>query len=80
MARSTELLAAVVLGGVQSLLGSLLAAAALTAVPELLRFAASWRLVLYGAAGADDARRPQGLLDITTRPAEPGFAFIRSNK
>ncbi len=63
LARSSELLAAVILGGVQSLAGPLLAALLLTAVPELLRFAASWRLVLYGALlVATMLWRPQGLL------------------
>ncbi|MHB9031415.1 MAG: branched-chain amino acid ABC transporter permease [Anaerolineae bacterium] len=63
LARSSELLAAVVLGGVQSLVGPLLAAVLLTAVPELLRFASSWRLVLYGLTlVAVMLWRPQGLL------------------
>lgn len=82
LARSTELLAAVVLGGVQSLLGPLLAAAALTAVPELLRFASSWRLVLYGALLVLTMLwRPQGLLGYFDPPL-PNLAalFKQSNK
>jgi len=63
MVRSSELLTAVILGGVQSLVGPCLAALLLTAVPELLRFAASWRLVLYGGLlVAVMLWRPQGLL------------------
>ncbi|MCE5258261.1 MAG: branched-chain amino acid ABC transporter permease [Chloroflexi bacterium] len=70
LARSSELLAAVILGGVQSLAGPLLAALLLTAVPELLRFAASWRLVLYGALLVVTMLwRPQGLLGYYELPA-----------
>jgi branched-chain amino acid transport system permease protein len=46
--RSSDLLAAVVFGGIQSLIGPFITAFVLIAVPELLRFFAEWRLVVYG--------------------------------
>ncbi|NLV75285.1 MAG: branched-chain amino acid ABC transporter permease [Chloroflexi bacterium] len=49
LARSTELLAAVVLGGRGALWGTALAALSLAGVPELLRLASEWRMVLNGA-------------------------------
>lgn len=45
--RSIEILAMVVLGGTGSLSGPVLAAAALTALPELLRPIAQYRMVIY---------------------------------
>lgn len=45
--RSIELLAMVVLGGIGSLSGPLIACAVLTALPEVLRPVAQYRLVLY---------------------------------
>ncbi len=45
--RSIELLAMVVLGGTGTLLGPLLACAILTALPEVLRPVAQYRMVLY---------------------------------
>jgi len=49
-AKSDDLLAAVVLGGMCSLSGPILAIAILVALPEVLRFLATWRLVFYGLA------------------------------
>lgn len=46
--KSTDLNAAVVFGGVNSLSGPMLAAIVLAALPELLRAFALWRLVIYG--------------------------------
>jgi branched-chain amino acid transport system permease protein len=46
--KSSDLLMAVVFGGVSSLSGPIFAAFALAILPELLRFFASWRLVIYG--------------------------------
>lgn len=64
--RSSDLLAAVVFGGMQSLIGPVIAAFVLVAIPELLRFVAEWRLVLYGALFvAIMILRPQGLLGNT---------------
>lgn len=45
---SNDILAAVVLGGMGSVTGPIIASAVLTALPEVLRFVAKWRLVIYG--------------------------------
>lgn len=47
-AKSTDLNAAVVFGGVNSLSGPVLAAIILAMLPELLRAFSNWRLVIYG--------------------------------
>ena len=47
-AKSTDLNAAVVFGGVNSLSGPMMAAIILAAMPEVLRAFAMWRLVIYG--------------------------------
>ena len=61
--RSFEIMAFVVLGGLGSLTGAALAAAALTAAPELLRGFGEWRMVLYSLLiVATMLVRPQGLL------------------
>ncbi len=61
--RSFELVAFVVLGGLGSLSGAILAAATLTALPELLRGLGEWRMVLYSLLLiATMLLRPQGLL------------------
>jgi branched-chain amino acid transport system permease protein len=61
--RSFELVAFVVLGGLGSLSGAILAAATLTALPELLRGVGEWRMVLYSLLLiATMILRPQGLL------------------
>jgi len=61
--RSFELVAFVVLGGLGSFTGAILAAAALTAAPELLRGIGEWRMVIYSALLiATMLVRPQGLL------------------
>ncbi|MDL2327222.1 branched-chain amino acid ABC transporter permease [Ruminococcaceae bacterium OttesenSCG-928-A11] len=46
--KSTDILAAVVFGGINSLSGPLIAAFILAFLPELLRSFAQWRLVIYG--------------------------------
>lgn len=62
-AKSDDLLAAVVLGGMNSLSGPLLAAAILVILPEALRFLAIWRLVFYGAAFVLIMQfKPEGLM------------------
>ena len=48
MTKSTELIVIVIFGGMQSLTGAVLATFLLTALPEVLRAAQAWRLVLYG--------------------------------
>ncbi len=61
--RSFEIVVFVVLGGLGSLTGAILAAAALTAAPELLRGLGEWRMILYSALlVATIILRPQGLL------------------
>lgn len=45
--RSVDVLLMVVLGGMGSLTGSVLGATMLTVLPEVLRFLAQWRLVIY---------------------------------
>lgn len=47
-AKSTDLIAAVVIGGINSLSGPLIAAFILVILPEFLRFLVMWRLVIYG--------------------------------
>lgn len=60
---STNLLTAVVLGGVSSVTGPVLAASVLTAAPEVLRFLANWRLAIYGLVLIVMMRvRPEGLM------------------
>jgi branched-chain amino acid transport system permease protein len=61
--RSFEIMAFVVLGGLGSLTGAAIAAAVLTAAPELLRGFGEWRMVLYSLLIiATMLVRPQGLL------------------
>lgn len=61
-AKSDDLLAAVVLGGMCSLSGPIMAVAILVALPELLRALQVWRLVFYGLAFiAIMLYRPSGL-------------------
>jgi branched-chain amino acid transport system permease protein len=63
LTRSSDLLAAVVFGGMQSLIGPLLAAFVLVAVPEVLRVFTDWRLIVYGVMFVIIMIfRPQGLL------------------
>jgi branched-chain amino acid transport system permease protein len=60
--RSFEIVTFVVLGGLGSITGAAVAAAALTAAPELLRGLGEWRMVLYAALLiATMILRPQGL-------------------
>lgn len=64
--RSYDLLAAVVFGGMQSLVGPAIAAFVLVAVPELLRFFTEWRLIIYGMLFVIIMIfKPQGLLGYT---------------
>ncbi len=61
--RSFELVAFVVLGGLGSLTGAILAAATLTALPEVLRGFGEWRMILYSLLLITTMLlRPQGLL------------------
>ena len=61
--KSIEILVMVVLGGMGSMLGSILSAAALTILPELLRSVADYRMVAYSLALVlMMIFRPKGLL------------------
>jgi branched-chain amino acid transport system permease protein len=61
--RSFEIVAFVVLGGLGSLSGAILAAVTLTAAPEILRGIGEWRMVLYSLLLiVTMLLRPQGLL------------------
>ena len=61
--KSTELIVMVIFGGMHSITGSVLSALVLTSLPEILRAAAAWRLVVYGAAVVFImVARPAGLL------------------
>lgn len=63
MVQSTQMTAAVVCGGTGSLTGPALAAFLFTVVPELLRAAQIWRLVIYGLLLVlIMVFRPQGLM------------------
>jgi branched-chain amino acid transport system permease protein len=72
--KSSDLLAAVVFGGIQSLIGPFITAFVLVGVPELLRTFAEWRLIIYGFLFVIIMIfRPQGLLGYV----EINFAFLR---
>lgn len=61
--KSTELIVMVIFGGMHSITGALLSALVLTSLPEVLRAAAAWRLVVYGMAVVFImVVRPEGLL------------------
>lgn len=61
--KSTELIIMVIFGGMHSITGALLSVIVLTSLPELLRAAAVWRLVLYGVLVIIVIIvRPEGLL------------------
>jgi branched-chain amino acid transport system permease protein len=61
--RSFEIVAFVVLGGLGSLTGAAIAAAVLTAAPELLRGLGEWRMILYSILIiVTMILRPQGLM------------------
>ncbi len=77
--RSIELVAMVVLGGTGSLSGPLIAAAALTALPELLRPVAEYRMLLYALLLVTMMiLRPQGLLG--TREITDLLPMLRRSK
>lgn len=73
--KSSDLLAAVVFGGIQSLIGPVITAFVLIAVPELLRALAEWRLIIYGFLFVVVMiYRPQGLLGYV----EMNFNFVHA--
>jgi branched-chain amino acid transport system permease protein len=72
--KSSDLLAAVVFCGTQSLIGPFLTALILIAIPQLLLFLSEWRLVIYGFLFVIVMIfRPQGLFGYV----EMNFNFVR---
>lgn len=70
VALTVNLLVMVFLGGVGSLRGVLLGAVLFTALPEILRLAPTWRLVIYGLLLLIIViRSPEGLERLLRRPA-----------
>jgi branched-chain amino acid transport system permease protein len=76
--KSIEIVVMVVLGGAGSISGAILAAAALTVLPELLRFGAEYRMIIYSLLLiVMMLTRPTGLLgnrELTWRFWKPGTA------
>lgn len=75
--KSIEFIAMVVLGGMGSISGSVAAAALLTLLPELLRIASEWRMIIYALLLiCIMILRPQGILG----GREIHWRFWRSQK
>ena len=75
---STNLLTAVVLGGVCSITGPALATTVLTATPEVLRFMSNWRLPMYGLVLILTMRiRPEGLMGYKELSLKPLVRFMK---
>jgi branched-chain amino acid transport system permease protein len=75
MTRSSDLLAGVVFGGMQSVIGPTITSAILVAIPEALRSFADYRLIIYGLFFVlVMVFRPQGLLGHYNM----NFDFIRN--
>lgn len=73
--QSSNLLAAVVFGGIQSLIGPFITALVLVAAPQLLLVLEEWRLIAYGFLFVlIMVFRPQGLLGYV----EMNFDFIKT--
>lgn len=73
--QSSNLLAAVVFGGIQSLIGPFITAFVLIAVPQVLLFLEEWRLIAYGFLFVlVMVFRPQGLLGYV----EMNFSFVNA--
>jgi len=69
---TVNLLVIVFLGGVGSLRGVLIGAVLFTALPEILRVAPTWRLVIYGALLlVVVVRSPEGIDSLLRRAARP---------
>jgi branched-chain amino acid transport system permease protein len=73
--QSSNLLAAVVFGGIQSLIGPIITAFVLVAAPQALLVFESWRLIAYGFLFVlVMVFRPQGLLGYV----EMNFHFLKA--
>jgi len=69
---STNLLTSVVLGGVASVSGPVMATTILTAMPEVLRFLSNWRLAIYGLVLILMMRfKPDGLMGFKEFSLQP---------
>ncbi len=81
MTKSTELTIMVILGGMGSISGSVIAAVFLTFLPEMLRIFDLWRLVFYGVAVIIVMiSRPKGLMggfELTPNSIRKHFAARR---
>lgn len=78
---STNLLTAVVLGGVCSVTGPAVATSVLTATPEVLRFMSNWRLPMYGLVLILTMRiRPEGLMAYRELSLRPVVRLVRKLK
>jgi ABC-type branched-subunit amino acid transport system permease subunit len=70
VALTVNLLVMVFLGGVGSLRGVLVGAVLFTALPEVLRLAPTWRMVIYGLLLLVIViRSPEGIERLLRRPA-----------
>ncbi len=77
--KSTELIIMLIFGGMHSITGALLSVMLLTSLPELLRAAAVWRLVLYGAMVVFIMIvRPEGLMGSREIRLQPILNFFKS--
>lgn len=78
---STNLLTAVVLGGVSSITGPALATSVLTATPEVLRFMSNWRLPMYGLVLILTMRiRPEGVMGYKELSLKPIIRLVKKLK
>ena len=82
--KSTELTIIVIFGGLGSISGSVLGAVVLTALPEVLRTFATWRLVVYGLAVIIIMiSRPEGLMggyEFTPSSMKKLFGRLKNKK
>lgn len=80
MSKSTELTIIVIFGGIGSISGSVLGTLLLTALPEILRAFALWRLVAYGVAVIFIMiSRPEGLMggkEVTLKGILKAIGFV----
>lgn len=84
MAKSTEIAAAVVFGGLGSLSGSIIASVILIGIPEVLRPLYQWRLVFYGLLLVGTiVLRPQGLMggkELSWRGIKKSLQFLQKKQ
>lgn len=82
--KSSDLLAGVVFGGINSISGPVIASGALAALPEVLRTFSTWRLVIYGVLFVVVMLyKPEGLMgykEISLAPVKKLFGKFKSGK